>query len=121
MHALPILGLAECERARALVHALQPSWTQRSPLPFFALGAATYLDATHGQTSGYLKRATELNPVLREHFAWVHDRVFEVLAAVSGCRVAMAPDLAVPGFHVVLSHPAFIQPLAAVHFDLQYR
>jgi len=121
MHVVPLLDQAECDRTRGLVHALRAHWTPRAPVPFFTLGAATYMDICGGDRHPYVVRARALNPVLTKHFGWLHARVTGALAALLDQPVAMAPKLALPGFHVLLAHPAFLQPVASVHLDLQYR
>lgn len=121
MQTMPILDAAECERTRMLVHGLRPYWVQRAPLPFFTLGAATYMDAVEGRNQAYLDAAARLNEVLRRSFGWLYERVHGALASILHGTVTPAPGLALPGFHVFLAHPAFAQPLASVHLDLQYR
>jgi hypothetical protein len=121
MQKTPILDPAECERTRMLVHRLRPYWVQRAPLPFFTLGAATYMDAVEGRHQAYRAAAGRLNQVLSEHFEWLYGRVHGALASILQGNVTAAPGLALPGFHIFLTHPAFAQPLASVHLDLQYR
>jgi len=121
MRSLAVLDVAECEEVRRLVHALKGAWMQRAPLPFFTLGAATYMDANGGRRTNYGELACRLNPVLHEHFGWLHDRVQRELSTLLGLPVLSAPRLALPGFHIFLAHPAFTQPLASVHLDLQYQ
>jgi len=121
MQSLAVLDAGECERLRRLVHALKPAWIQRAPLPFFTLGAATYLDANGGRRAHYAALAGRLNPILQEHAGWLHDRIQSALASHLGQPVAPAPGLALPGFHIFLAHPAFTRPLASVHLDLQYQ
>lgn len=121
MQSIPILDAAECVRTRESVHHLRPYWIQRAPLPFFTLGAATYMDAVGGHRQAYLDAAGRLNGVLREHFGWLYARLHRALGSILHGDVRAAPGLALPGFHVFLAHPAFAQPLASVHLDLQYR
>ena len=45
------------------------------PSSFFTLGAASYLD----ELPGYREHAVRLNPVLRDGFGWLYERVFEFL------------------------------------------
>lgn len=120
MRCLEILDEAECVETRRLVVASRNFWVQRGPLPFFTLGAATYLDIVADDRHDYARLAGKLNPLLSARFGWLHDRVFRALETALGDAVMPAPGLALPGFHVFLAHPAFTQPLASVHLDLQY-
>ena len=121
MQLLEILSAPECEDVRGIVQSLRAEWIQRAPLPFFTLGAATYMDAVGGRREHYAALAERFNPTLQRHFGWLHDRVTAELARILGRPVVPAPGLAVPGFHIFLAHPAFTRPLASVHLDLQYQ
>jgi hypothetical protein len=78
------------------------------------------MDVCGQRRDSYLTLAGTTNPLLSEHFGWLHDRVLAALAKLLGRKVVLAPGLAVPGFHIFLAHPAFLQPVASVHLDLQY-
>jgi hypothetical protein len=103
------------------IHALREHWIARAPVPFFTLGAATYLDVTPAGRDRYVETARRHNALLTEHFAWLHEAVLAGLERVLGTGVQMAPGLALPGFHIFEAHPAFTRPLASVHLDLQYQ
>lgn len=121
MRTFVVLETDAAHRVRRLVHTLREHWIPRAPVPFFTLGAATYVDVTPVGRERYVMESRRLNPLLTEHFGWVHNAVLGSLESVLGPDVQMAPDLAVPGFHIFLEHPAFTRPLASVHLDLQYQ
>jgi hypothetical protein len=117
---LELLSPAECAALRAAVHALRDSWRQRdSQLPFFTLGAASYLDAA-GDYPAYASAARAINPLLAQRFGWLYERLAAKLARYFDAPVGYAPALALPGYHVYLAHRMFEQPLASVHCDTQY-
>lgn len=118
---LDVLSETECSTARETIYELQPYWVVRKPtIPFYTLGAASYLDAKFG-FDNYRKSAERYNPVLREHFTWLLDRVADRLASHLGEPVECSSIMAVPGFHIYLSCKLFQKPIASVHFDLQYK
>jgi len=118
----PILSDSECDVVRRQIFALRESWTQRHPdVPFYTLGTASYLDANGGHYPEYLQKKERSNPVLIEHFRWLYDRVAELASAELGGPAHYDDRLARPGFHVYLANPAFGQPVAKIHCDLQYQ
>jgi hypothetical protein len=116
--SLELLDTGECRRVEDQLKELREHWIPRgSGEPaFFTLGAASYLD----EPADYRAHAARLNPVLRDRFAWLYERVADFLARRLGAPVTFADGLAVPGFHVWLSRSIFVTPVASVHFDLQY-
>lgn len=122
VHEIPLLDEGEAERACNRVHELRSHWVQRhDELPFFTLGAASYLDATNGHTEAYREKARRFNPLLREHFGWLLDRLVRGFSAHVGRPAVFDERLALPGFHVFLAHPAFAANTASIHYDLQYQ
>jgi hypothetical protein len=122
MIQVPLLDAGECAQARESVHALRSRWTARNALvPFFTLGAASYLDGARRTEPTYASCAARDNPVLLEHFSWLYARVRETLASTLGAPVEYEPGFALPGFHVFLRCVVFEQPFASVHRDLQYK
>lgn len=118
---LELLDRDECETARASVFELRDRWLRRDPeLPFFTLGAASYLDA-RPDPQNYYSIVRDFNPLLSRRFAWLYEKLAARLAAHWGARVKYAPDLALPGYHVYLAHPVFEQPVASIHCDTQYQ
>lgn len=119
IHEIPLLTAEECDRVRRELHAVRGRWRKRNQFPFYTVGAASYLDHTAGRET-MLQRAAEDNPLLTEHFHWVHERVIKALADYVDQPALLDPVFAAPGFHVFEGHEAFTQPLASMHFDLQY-
>lgn len=116
---IPLLSGSECEEIRNKVHELRPLWIRRNPVvPFYTLGAASYLDGHF--LMQYLDLAKQFNNTLKEEFGWVYGRLFEALENILEGPISHAKDFAVPGFHVLLSHPGFGTNFADFHFDLQY-
>jgi hypothetical protein len=115
-----LLSTDECRQVRETLHSLQSSWLVRRPaVPFYTLGAASYLDA-RGGFDGYQTLAARFNPMLQEHFGWLHERLAARLAEHLGEPVKCSPGLALPGFHIYLGCKLFEQAIASIHFDLQY-
>lgn len=71
-------------------------------------------------SSTYDGPATATNAELRSDFPDVYDALAGTLAAALGIPVRYAEDLALPGFHVWVGTGIPRQPVASVHFDLQY-
>jgi len=118
---IDVLSESECRRARATLDELQPYWVVRKPsIPFYTLGAASYLDAKSG-FENYRRTAEQFNPLLKEHFAWLLESVADRLATLLGEQVECSPIMALPGFHIYLSCKLFEKPIASIHFDLQYK
>ena len=118
-HSLPLLTPEECQQVRDTLHLLQPYWRKRSQYPFFTMGAASYLDHAFG-SEAMLAKAAQDNAILLEHFQWLYDRLLKVLHGLLNESVLLDPEFALPGFHIFQGHEAFTQPVASVHFDLQY-
>lgn len=103
------------------VLGLRTHWRSRhNRLPFFTLGAASYLDARRGQ-SLYLDAASRDNPVLIAEFGELQRRLREVLSEALGCEVEWIDSFALPGFHVFGACPEFSAPFADIHVDRQHR
>jgi hypothetical protein len=111
----------ECCLIQKEVHVLRPFWTPRygGLFPIFTLGEASYLDA-HSDKK-YQKIARKNNALLSGHFKFMYDRLAEILSKHYKLPVVYENDLALPGFHVFLSHKLFETPIAAAHFDLQFK
>lgn len=117
---IPVLSERECDLVRETLMALRGHWMSRhAELPLFTLGVASYIDAV-GDTPAYARLAREFNPLFKQHFDWLYDRVAAVLAQSLGEPVGYAHHLSLPGFHIFLSAKEFEHPIAIVHFDAQY-
>jgi hypothetical protein len=119
---LDLLTASECDVLHNTVHELHCHWIARAlTAPFFTLGTASYLDATLDAPWQYPEMASVSNPVLSQHFHWLHMRCCEALSAMLQEPVALHETLALPGFHVFLAHEAFAEEEAAsAHWDLQF-
>ena len=117
--SLQLLAPDECARLDRTIKELRPHWIRRgsrSNSAFFTLGGASYLD----DPAEYPAIAERLNPILREHFDWLHGKLMNFLRRQLRAPVTLAEGLAHPGFHVWETPAIFVKPNASVHFDLQY-
>ena len=118
---IAVLDSDERDRAAEQVWAQRTRWENRYPgLPFYTLGAASYLDSGAGKRDAYYEKAATLNPLLEREFDWLYERLSRALRDLLGAPVAFEPRAARPGFHIFLPHAAFRRPAARIHFDLQY-
>lgn len=116
-----LLTPSEAAEAVRQVHAAREHWTRRHPgYPVYSLGAASYLDGPTLGFAGYQAEARRLNPVLAARFGWLHERLRAAVSSLVGAEAAYDDRVALPGFHVYLSDPTQPQPVASVHYDMQY-
>lgn len=121
IETLQIFSPAECTQIRTTVYELRNLWMPREhELPLYTLSAASYIDAARS-FSFYCELAASHNPVLKQNFGWIYERLGEALSQHLQAPVSYSEQYALPGFHVFLMHPLFRQPVASVHCDLQYR
>lgn len=120
---IEMLTLEECEQVQAEVLKLRQWWIPRNPpLPFYTLGAASYIDAAARGSAHYRMLAGSNNPILASTFAWLQQRLCEAMGKALGEPFDFTPGLALPGFHIFLAHPAFAEEdVASAHWDLQFR
>ena len=90
-------------------------------VPFFTLGAASYLDAGGRRRPSYEERASRDNPLLRTHFSWLYERLRTAIGDHLGEPVDFHAAFALPGFHVFERCMIFERSFASMHRDLQYR
>lgn len=123
--SLPLLTESECAQLKLTVEELQEHWIQRHPtVPFYTLGASNYFDIAYNPELPYYRMAQQYNPILRQHFAWLYDRLSVCLSQHLQAPTAYRESLALPGFHIFLSHPAFANPQALTHqewFKVRYQ
>lgn len=118
---LALLDEEQCAEAAGRVRALRSLWERRWPgLPFYTLGAASYLDSAAGAREIYYGKAASLNPLLEREFGWLYERLLNALGEWLGASASFVPDAARPGFHIFLAHETFRLPLSKIHFDIQY-
>jgi len=120
MAAINLLSTTECQQIRDLVFNLQSWWEQRQPnIPFYTLGAASYLDA-NPYRSEYLSKARKYNQILSANLDWFYHKLSNALGQYLQTPIAYPQHLALPGFHIYQSSKLFEQPIASIHFDRQY-
>src|SRR5689334_12988022 len=106
---LAFLTPEECRQVRTTLFELKPQWQARTPIvPFYTLGAASYLDAD-GSRKGltedyYVSRARHFNPLLHERFGWLYERLQTFLAGHLGAPTTFRRDGGLPGFNMMLAH-----------------
>lgn len=115
------LAEEECLEISSRVYELKKIWHTRAN--FYTLGAASYLDAA-SQDNGnlsYYGKAKLFNPILREQFAWLYDRLSHTLAKELGQPVCYRSTLALPGFHIFPVPKNSYRGGGGMHLDLQYK
>ncbi|MGD1909807.1 MAG: hypothetical protein ACFB2X_02745 [Rivularia sp. (in: cyanobacteria)] len=118
---IDLLTEEECLKIRSVVDNLQEYWVQRAPdLPFYSLGAASYLDAVEDNAI-YYQKVKLYNPILSDNFDWLYQKLAQKLSSILDDPVIFQETLALPGFHIFKAHKAFEQPMASTHRDLQYK
>lgn len=118
---IELLTEQECLEVQAGIHNLKKLWVQPKPdLPAYTLGAASYIDAALDKVD-YYDKAKRYNPILYSQFRWLYERLADTLAKHLEASTSYQKTFAMPGFHIFLSHKLFEQPIAPVHFDLQYK
>ena len=120
---IDILSPPECEAICTTIHKHRNLWIPRKgALPFYTLGAASYLDGSRVFPENYTQLALRNNRILAADFQWLHQRVCGALEQWLNENVNLLPRLALPGFHIFQAHEAFAQENAAsAHWDLQFR
>lgn len=116
------LSEEECKTACTIVRSLRNHWVNRaaSVLPFFTLGAASYLDADAADQTPYLQAAGRDNLILKANFPLIYEKLTETLSGILKVPVTYDSKFALPSFHIFLAAKCFENPIASVHFDLQY-
>ncbi len=117
---IDLLTQEECQKVRSVVYELKKFWIKRNfILPFYTLGAASYLDATK-KLENYCHKATQYNPILEQQLTWLYQKLEKKLIQYLKAPTIYCDDLAKPGFHIYLSCKFFEDSLASIHSDLQY-
>jgi hypothetical protein len=117
------LSPEECAHISAIVMGLKEFWVNRTSglLPFYTLGAASYLDHSPTNEEAYAQAVQRYNPILESHFPKLYEQLLERFAEILKIPVVYAEGMALPGFHIFLSSIAFQYPMGSIHFDLQYQ
>jgi hypothetical protein len=118
---IELLTEQECLEVQAIIHELKELWMQpQANIPAYKLGAASYIDAALDKAD-YYDKAKRYNRMLYSQFQWLYKRLEDALAKHLEASTSYQESLAIPGFHIFLSHKLFEQPIAPIHFDLQYK
>lgn len=118
---LDFVSKDECGAYVSSIMKLRDHWIQRKEdLPIYTLGAASYLDAARSDDEKYRSSAKKNNDILWENFYSLYGRLAEVFSKKTGKPIKFAEELALPGFHIFLSHKMLEKPIAKCHFDLQF-
>lgn len=121
----------ESARIASRVNELKDHWITRKDGALHTLGTAAYLDVPDATTARhfgvvadselYARRVAELNPLLRDNFGWVYERLATSLAAHLGAPCRYTARCALPGFHIFSESPDWAAQTAHVpHFDRQF-
>jgi glutathione synthase/RimK-type ligase-like ATP-grasp enzyme len=120
-----ILTTEQCDEIYQKILSLREYWHPRGGEDslFCTLGAASYLDcdAYLDPQDTYWQKASRYNPLLVEHFGWLHTLVKEYLATQLNAPIDYHSAAAYPGFHIWLAQAIPTLPIASIHFDLQYQ
>lgn len=120
LNRLDFISTEECNVVASRVEKMSHLYQQRIPnKPFYTLGAASYLDAAES-ISKYYQISQRINPILKENFGWLYQRLVNTLEAYLEAPVTYNYQAALPGFHIFLSDKLFEQDLADIHLDIQY-
>lgn len=113
---IEMLTEQECDDVRSVVEDWKDIWIQRHPVaPFYTLGASNYFDIAYNPKLPYYRMAKLYNPILLERLGWLYERLADTLAKKLEAPVGYRETLALPGFHIFLSHKAFEQPKDLTH------
>lgn len=116
------LTLEESSQVHDKIIALKKYWVNRAMdmEPFYTLGAASYLDSSKNDDSDYRDIAAEINPILKENFKFLYDRLLVLLSEKLKRPVSYEKELGLPGFHIFQYSKTFEQSIGSIHFDLQF-
>jgi hypothetical protein len=117
---IPMLNEAEVNQILDKIYELRPFWCKRHN-NFLTLGTALYLDKQDPASNLYDSCVQSNNFFLKLHFAWLYDRLIETLKNELQQEVQFEPTLSLPGFHIFLASPEFVEKGASIHFDLQFK
>ncbi len=114
----PFLSLEDCAVVAQKVRDLQSQWL---PYPydsdepsFYRLGASTYLDI---YVNLYMKVLRHTNPVLKESFGDLYQRLCQQIESRLQSPVELADNIAYPGFHIY--HHNKMPKGGKIHWDMQ--
>ncbi|WYL93489.1 MAG: hypothetical protein HEQ35_06080 [Gloeotrichia echinulata IR180] len=120
---VPCLTEEECQEVSSVIYDLKKFWSQITSGHFYTLGAASYIDAANADKAKhfYYGKAKLLNPILRERFNWLYERISQSLTKELGKPTAYRETLALPGFHIFPMSKGSSRTGGGMHLDLQYK
>ncbi|MBS2040620.1 hypothetical protein JST97_36880 [bacterium] len=111
----------ECAQISQQVLKLEPHWEARlGPYHFATLGCAAYLDVDENH---YQEKSTSLNPLLRQTFGHVYERVRLYFTQLLQETAYYDEAYSYPGFHLFQfegHESASDHPAERSHFDYQF-
>ena len=120
-HFFEVLSLEECKENLSLLDQHSDYWTPRMPgVPFYTLGTPLYMDKEK-PIAIYEKQVIAMNKILRHHFENLLQKARHCLETHLNSRLLDLPGCSLPGFHIFGGSIFFTQPIASIHFDLQYQ
>lgn len=115
------LTKVECSRLSEKVLSLEQHWEARlGPYEFATLGCAAYLD---GEADTYTRKNRTLNPLLRDTFEELYERVRLLFGDILDGEVYYDEAYSYPGFHLFRFAGNEIcedDPADRAHFDYQF-
>lgn len=97
------------------VYRLQKYWISRSDeFGFYTLGRCSYLD---GKTPAYKEEIKILNPILRQEFGGLYEKVIKHLTNQFNEHIELNDSLAHPSFHIFISNKFLLAHAGIWHED----
>lgn len=124
---IDLLRETECLEVRSQIHSMINLWEQLEPmLPFYILGSPIYKEGKLDNLTFYNNKVKLFNPIMREHFGWLYQRLSNALAKEFGEPACYRETLALPGFHILIWHDDYkLHPSWGIgsppHCDRQYK
>ncbi len=98
-----MLDETECLEVRHQIYSIRNLWEQLEPLlPFFILGSPIYKQAKADNLKLYEQKIKVFNPIMREHFGWLYEKLFNALAKKFRKPMHYLETSALPGFHILI-------------------
>jgi hypothetical protein len=110
---IKVLTAEESGRVRDEVHSLKYLWDDER----HRLGAGI---SYYRPRALYYATGKQMNPILREHFDWVYNKLIEAFEKHFAVKTIFRDDLALPGFNIYCGPTDFSTIRYNVHIDLQF-
>lgn len=117
---IPLLLEKQCLKVYTGIYKIKKMWCRRHENKY-TLGAASYLDANTNidPLISYYGKAKLFNPILRENFDWLYQKLADTLTKELGKYTCYQETFALPGFHIFFSGPKNINLQKFLHVDFQ--